>query len=254
MARSPLRRSASPSGVPVTAPQTRPHDPAAWGRAFDPPVRVRVLQQDAEQPGLRHDVALGTLIDRLEVGKSFRVSTSGEALLATSSVRAIEAVGPGAVQVRTERSLYRLERLPSARGAGHTLSVEATTARLASLRMRRRRIPTRPAAQGGEGRETAFVSLQSAPGPRAGRWCAGARIRVTRLRVLGGPPQQVGELGEGVLLDDLEAGCPARFSVEEGPCLVTSPVRSLHRMGARSVQAVTGNSTYRFDLLSEESG
>jgi hypothetical protein len=96
----------------------------------------------------------------------------------------------------------------------------------------------------GETHPTGSVAVRT-PAKRGARsFCSGASIRVIQLR--GGP--ELGDLGRGCLLDDVAIGAPLRFSIEDGPAVVTSPVVSVGRIGARSIQVVAGNSIYRFDL------
>jgi len=183
---------------------------------------------------------MGTLVDRLEVGKRFRVATHSDAMLASSCVVGLAALDALNLRVTTENHVYRVERLPSA-SVGHTLSVDATTARLAALRLHSAHFRHQP-----EGRGTGFVAVQGKSKPGVGQWRSGARVQITRLRAAG---DKTGDLGRGLLMDDLEVGASARFAIDDGASLVTSPVRSLQCLAAGAVQVVTGNSTYRFDLL-----
>ena len=127
------------------------------------------------------------------------------------------------------------ERLRAAEKARREQTLGDTQHRLRELLERKRR---------GETRATGSVAVPTAPQPGAGTFCSGAAIRVTQVRGSSGH----GDLGVGCLLDDVSVGAPVRFSLEEGPAVVTSPVRSLQRLGARSIQVGTGNSVYRFDL------
>lgn len=78
---------------------------------------------------------------------------------------------------------------------------------------------------------------------------AGARVRVRRLRTrqLGG--DRIGDLGTGRLMDSLAAGRPLRVEVHWGPALVTSPVRSIERLGTDRVRVSTVNSAYQVERL-----
>jgi len=127
---------------------------------LEPPVRVRVVPQDAHSRDLAAETVVGTLVDRLEVGKRFRVATRSNAKLASSAVIRLDALDAENIRVTTENHVYRVERLASA-SSGQTLSVDAMTARLAALRLHSARFRH---LKGGQGTGFVVVQGESKPG------------------------------------------------------------------------------------------
>lgn len=201
------------------------------------PARVDVRRTDSK--GHESELGHGTLIDSLEVGKRIRISVAGQTLT-TSLVVAIEPVGDEAFVLRTENRVYRVQRL----GNRAEDRLAATEHRLQRLRAR---------ARGGDTHNatgfTGAVTLAGPAKPAFGSFNAGSRIHVTRIR--GGDPivSPNGSLGAARLLDDLDIGVCARFALESGATVATSPICGLQRLGPTRIQATTINSTYRFDLL-----
>lgn len=77
----------------------------------------------------------------------------------------------------------------------------------------------------------------------------GARVRVSRLRTREARGERLGDLGSGRLVEELAVGRPLRVEVAWGPALVTSPVRSVERLGPASVRVLTVNSVYRLERV-----
>lgn len=202
------------------------------------PARVDVRRTNSR--GRESDLGHGTLIDSLEIGKRIRISLDGQTLT-TTTVEAIESVGNEAFVLRTENRVYRVQRV----GQRTEDRMAATQHRLAKLHARARRGDTRNATG-----FTGAVTVAAAPQKVSfGSFSAGSRIHVTRIR--GGDPLITpnGSLGAARLLDDLDIGACARFALDEGATVATSPICGLQRLGPTSIQATTSNSTYRFDLL-----
>jgi hypothetical protein len=224
---------------------------------FDPPTRVRVLrlQSSCDQP--LAEIGRGTLIDRLAVGEHFRVAVDGQPTLTTTAVRRLEHHGDKVVEIETINSVYRLERECADTEANCRKGITGTVRRLSQLVLRARlraaghssRDDGKRSSARDEPDHTQSVSLASAPSPGAGPFHSGVAIRVTRIRGGDRLGSERGDLGSALLLDDLAMGEPARFSLESGATIVTSPVRGVERIGARAVQLVTRNSTYRFELI-----
>ncbi len=96
---------------------------------------------------------------------------------------------------------------------------------------------------------TASSQVSTPAKPGGGSFSSGSEVMVTRVRTGDALLEACGALGKAKLLDDLRIGASARFALDDGSTIATSPVRSLERTGATRVQFATGNSTYRFDLL-----
>ncbi|MCP3984948.1 MAG: hypothetical protein GY723_11200 [bacterium] len=201
------------------------------------PAQVEVHRTDSK--GRESALGRGTLIDSLEVGKRIRISLEGQTLT-TTEVQAIEPTGNEVYVLRTENRVYRVQRL----GQRTEDRMATTRHRLEMLRGRSRNCSTRNATG-----LTNAATVATPPKPGFGSFSAGSRIHVTRIR--GGDPlvSPNGSLGLARLLDDLEIGACARFALDEGATMATSSIRGLQRLGPSSIQATTGNSTYRFDLL-----
>ncbi len=203
-----------------------------------PPVRVEVVRCDDLQP---ETLGSGTLMDQLELGARIQISLGGK-VLRTSPLSAVTPIDENTVEIQTANRSYRLVR---ATGANRQL-MEATRKRLDELRARSRR-------PGGRARmETGLTSTGQVATPAkrsAGSFCSGADVRVTRIRGADALLEANGILGRGKLLDDVAIGACARFSLEDGSTIATSPVRSMERLGTMAVQISTGNSTYRLDLV-----
>jgi len=201
------------------------------------PARVDVRRTDSGEQAT--DLGQGTLIDSLEVGKRIRISVAGQTLT-TSLVEAIEPVGDEAFVLRTENRVYRVQRI----GNRPEDRLAATEHRLQRLRARAHRGETHNATG-----FTGAVTLAGPAKPAFGSFSAGSRIHVTRIRGGDGMASPNGSLGAARLLDDLDIGACARFAVEGGGTVATSPICGVQRLGPTSIQATTINSTYRFDLL-----
>ena len=224
---------------------------------FDPPVRVRVLRVRSSNGQPLAQVGRGTLIDRLAVGEHLRVVVDGSPTLATSAVHRLERRGDEAFEVETANRVYLLEREPAVTEAEVRRGVSENMRPLNQLLLRVRigvaglagRITANQRMPLGDQDFTRSVSLASAPKPGAGLFPSGVRVRVTRIRAGDFQGDEKGDLGSALLLDDLAVGESARFSLDSGPTVATSPVCGLEKLGARAVQLVTRNSTYRFDLI-----
>jgi hypothetical protein len=197
------------------------------------------------------------LIDRLAVGEHLRVVVDGRPTLSTSAVHRLERRGDEAIEVETANSVYLLECEGAPTEAEVRRGGPENRRHLSQLLLRARlglaglagRVTASQQAPLGDQDCTRSVSLASAPKPGAGLFCSGARVRVTRIRAGEFQGDERGDLGSALLLDDLAVGESARFSLDSGPTVATSPVRGLEKLGARAVQLVTRNSTYRFDLM-----
>ena len=206
---------------------------------FAPPVSVRVQRIEGEH---REDLGVGTLVDLLEAGKSFRLSTGSGGLVATSALRGVAVVAPDVVEARTENSVYRLQKVqtdvvPSRKNA------EAVTQRLAMIRKRRAQLGA--TSHGATG----TVAVATPPKLGAGPFASGMRVRVTKIRAADPMTDTKGPLGDATLLDDLEVGAPARFALDGEGAVVTSDIRSMERLGPNAVQVATRNTSYRFERL-----
>jgi hypothetical protein len=203
------------------------------------------------------EVGHGILIDQLAVGEHFRVVIDGRPTLITSAVQRLEHRVDQAIEVETANSVYLLERECSDTEGGRRRGVTRTMRRLNKLVLRARIGATGLSGRISAGEEspledqdpTRSVSLASAPRPGAGLFHSGVMIRVTRIRGRDHLCNEARDLGSALLLDDLTMGEPARFSLQSGPTVLTSPLRGLERIGTRAVQLVTRNSTYRFELI-----
>ncbi len=233
-------------------------DPGSESGPFNPPVRVRVTRLRSGSTELLTEIGPGILIDRLAVGEHFRVVIDGRPTLTTSAVQRLEHSDDRAVEVETANSVYHLELECAGGEEEWRKGVTCTVQRLNKLVLRARIGSTRPSggvspeeeSAPGDQQPTRSVSLASAPRPGAGIFHSGVTIRVTRIRGADHLSDDRRDLGSALLLDDLTMGEPARFSLQSGPTVVTSPVRGLEKLGARAVQLVTRNSTYRFELIS----
>jgi hypothetical protein len=214
---------------------------------------LRVQSRGTDAPV---ELGHGMLIDQLAVGRHFRVVIDGQPTLSTSAVQRLQSRADGSIEIETANSVYLLESEAPGAGVEAEKSIADTTRRLNRLVLRGRfttaALPG-AAAVGecpacGMHDSTRSVSLAAAPKPGAGPFHSGVAIRVTRIRARDRPGGEVGDLGSGVLLDDLTMGEPARFSLSQGPTIATSPVRGLETLSGRSVQLVTRNSIYRFEL------
>lgn len=280
-------RSASgggPLGVPTAGcSSTRPGASLMGPRAnetstFGAETMVRVTRVRSQgvlsdRPGT---MGQGRLVVALCVGQALRVQLDQEdsPALVTSPVRGMERIGPGVVQVVTQNSVYRLEASCSAESgeapaARSTVSSPACPperlARLrqeARLRMRamqdrvRREgggvlrpvgVPSRPAA-GNPDDATGFVLLPDLPTPSRALFAVGTRILVAQ-RKLADPTADYEDAGTGRVLGPLEAGEPARLSIDGGPTFVTSPVQRLRLIDARCIELETANTLYRIARL-----
>lgn len=204
---------------------------------LQPPVKVEIIRTDDD--GEEESLGTGTLIDCLEEGARVRMSVAGSTLR-TSPLQEIVLIDARTVEIRTANRTYRLSKPVD---GGRPELMEATRQRLDHLRARAHR-----ARRTGTG-FTGSGNVATPPKPGAGTFCSGSRVRVTRIRGADGISEQNGSLGVARLLDDLQIGASARFALDDGATIATSPVRSLERLGPSSLQFATGNSTYRFDLL-----
>lgn len=260
---SPPPDANNPNAVPsdlaeVTGTVAHLSDPGSESGPFNPPVRVRVTRLRSGNAELLTEIGLGILIDRLAVGEHFRVVIDGRPTLTTSAVQRLEHRGDRAVEVETANSVYHLERERADEEEEWKRGVTCTMQRLNKLVRRARigstgssgRVDAEENPAPGDQAPTRSVSLASAPRPGAGIFHSGVTIRVTRIRGADRLVDETRDLGSALLLDDLTMGEPARFSLQSGPTVVTSPVRGLEKIGALAVQLVTRNSTYRFELVS----
>lgn len=203
------------------------------------------------------ELGSGILIDQLAVGRHFRVVIDGRPTLTTSAIQRLQSRADGSIEIETANSVYVLKCEAACADGEAGRSIADTTRRLNLLVLRGRfdmaALPGAAAAgefaPHGMHDSTRSVSLASAPKPGAGPFHSGVAIRVTRIRGGDRLGCEVGDLGTAVLLDDLTMGEAARFSLSEGPTMATSPVRGLEKLGGRSVQLVTRNSIYRFELI-----
>ncbi len=204
-----------------------------------PPVKIEVVRWD--EAGREESLGTGTLVDVLEIGSPIQICL-GAKTLRTTPLAAIVPLDANAIEIRTANHSYRLVRPSPARAE----LMATTRGRLEQLRARGRRDPSARRLQ------TGLTGTGNVATPRqagSGAFCSGAPVRVTRVRTDDAILEACGSLGAGRLLDDLRIGACARFSLDDGSTLATSPVRSLQRMGPTRVQVATGNSIYRFDLL-----
>ena len=259
---SPPSDTRNPNATPgnlaeATGTVAHPSEQGSDSGPFQPPVRVRVSRLRSRKAQPLTEVGLGILIDQLAVGEHFRVVIDGRPTLTTTAVRRLEHRGDQVIEVETANSVYHLELECTDGEERWGRGVNCTVHRLNRLVLRARigatepsgRIAAAPEAQRDEQDPTRFVSLASAPRPGAGLFHSGVSIRVTRIRGADHLLSEARDLGSALLLDDLTMGEAARFSLQSGPTVVTSPVRGLERIGTRAVQLVTRNSTYRFELI-----
>jgi len=208
--------------------------------SLTPPVRVCVARCDSL--GQEESLGSGTLVDKIEVGSRVQISLSGNTLR-TSPITEVREIGRGSLEIITANRTYRITRDAGARPE----LAEATRQRLDQLRAMTRKGPRPPGRAATGMTSSGQVSTPAKPG--GGSFSSGSEVMVTRVRTADALLEACGALGKAKLLDDLRVGASARFALDDGSTIATSPVRSLERTGATRVQFSTGNSIYRFDLL-----
>ncbi len=240
------------SGIvpPAPAGQAPVWEMGAWVRVQQLPASCDAESCDAES-GDAHaaapkDIGIGRLLERLMPGARLRVGFGAAAsqVMLSTPVLEVEALGPKVVRVATDNHAYQLSRLN-----GERPRPKDALGRLADLRARTRPVATARAK--GDDDATGLVDSAAAPRPAAaaGAFAAGARVRVTKVSSRERDLESRRELGLGHLLDALEIGSCARFSVDEGPTVATSPIRGVQRLGARALLVVTANTSYRFERV-----
>ncbi|MEN8184316.1 MAG: hypothetical protein ABFS46_17455 [Myxococcota bacterium] len=210
-------------------------------------VRVTLLATRLPREDRLGEVGRGVLIDRLVIGGPLRIAIEGAPAFVTSPVRGLQGLGPDSVQVTTTHSVYRLER-SRASGAADPDPVEI------ALQQAEGDDPLQTAGSpepNPNDDSTSFVPLSKLAPLGSSPFANGARLRISRLKTRDPLSERLGELGTGRVLDRLEVGEMVRLSIEGGATFVTSPLRTVHRIGENLVEIETANSTYRLRTLEE---